>query len=142
MAARRVSPRRGLHGQAADDAGAVPPHSPAVRALDDVHRPQRERGPGVTPRRHPFWARQEGGGPPGSAGPAHTTVALTVTVRATAPCSGGRIRTCDLWVMSPASYRAAPPRVGSSTIPALRRGAAPLRREAGSAGRCRRRSGL
>ena len=27
--------------------------------------------------------------------------------------SGGRIRTCDLWVMSPASYRAAPPRVGT-----------------------------
>src|SRR5438046_2621887 len=26
-------------------------------------------------------------------------------------CSGDRIRTCDLWVMSPASYRAAPPRV-------------------------------
>ena len=26
--------------------------------------------------------------------------------------SGDRIRTCDLWVMSPASYRAAPPRVG------------------------------
>ncbi len=24
--------------------------------------------------------------------------------------SGGRIRTCDLWVMSPTSYRAAPPR--------------------------------
>lgn len=28
-------------------------------------------------------------------------------------CSGGRIRTYDLWVMSPASYRAAPPRDGS-----------------------------
>ena len=27
-------------------------------------------------------------------------------------CFEGRIRTCDLWVMSPASYRAAPPRVG------------------------------
>lgn len=27
--------------------------------------------------------------------------------------SGGRIRTYDLWVMSPASYRAAPPRDGS-----------------------------
>lgn len=27
--------------------------------------------------------------------------------------SGDRIRTCDLWVMSPASYRAAPPRGGS-----------------------------
>jgi hypothetical protein len=27
-------------------------------------------------------------------------------------CSGGRIRTYDLWVMSPASYRAAPPRDG------------------------------
>ena len=27
------------------------------------------------------------------------------------PGSGGRIRTYDLWVMSPASYRAAPPRV-------------------------------
>ena len=26
--------------------------------------------------------------------------------------SGDRIRTCDLWVMSPASYRAAPPRDG------------------------------
>jgi len=25
--------------------------------------------------------------------------------------SGGRIRTCDLWVMSPTSYRTAPPRV-------------------------------
>lgn len=25
--------------------------------------------------------------------------------------SGDRIRTCDLWVMSPASYRTAPPRV-------------------------------
>src|SRR3954463_13136377 len=34
-------------------------------------------------------------------------------------CSGDRIRTCDLWVMSPASYRAAPPRVGSSTVHAL-----------------------
>ena len=32
--------------------------------------------------------------------------------------SGGRIRTCDLWVMSPASYRAAPPRVGRTTLPA------------------------
>src|SRR5918997_7008177 len=30
--------------------------------------------------------------------------------------SGGRIRTCDLWVMSPASYRAAPPRVGDATL--------------------------
>ena len=30
--------------------------------------------------------------------------------------SGDRIRTCDLWVMSPASYRAAPPRVGRSTL--------------------------
>ena len=29
-------------------------------------------------------------------------------------CSGGRIRTCDLWVMSPASYRAAPPRVSKT----------------------------
>ena len=25
--------------------------------------------------------------------------------------SGGRIRTCDLWVMSPTSYQTAPPRV-------------------------------
>ena len=31
---------------------------------------------------------------------------------ATSPSSGDRIRTCDLWVMSPASYRAAPPRDG------------------------------
>jgi hypothetical protein len=31
--------------------------------------------------------------------------------RALPLCSGDRIRTCDLWVMSPASYRAAPPRV-------------------------------
>src|SRR2546421_9046876 len=29
------------------------------------------------------------------------------------PGSGGRIRTADLWVMSPASYRAAPPRVAA-----------------------------
>src|ERR687894_2105407 len=29
---------------------------------------------------------------------------------------GDRIRTCDLWFMSPASYRAAPPRVGGTTI--------------------------
>src|SRR4029453_1446466 len=44
-------------------------------------------------------------------------------------CSGGRIRTCDLWVMSPASYRAAPPRVGRTTVPQVdgrgRRGRAP-----------------
>jgi integrase len=34
------------------------------------------------------------------------------------PGSGGRIRTYDLWVMSPASYRAAPPRVAvvSTTV--------------------------
>src|SRR6476619_1160468 len=30
--------------------------------------------------------------------------------------SGDRIRTCDLWVMSPASYRAAPPRVGEHNL--------------------------
>ena len=30
--------------------------------------------------------------------------------------SGDRIRTCDLWVMSPASYRAAPPRVGEHQV--------------------------
>ena len=30
--------------------------------------------------------------------------------------SGGRIRTYDLWVMSPASYRAAPPRDAVSSI--------------------------
>ena len=30
--------------------------------------------------------------------------------------SGDRIRTCDLWVMSPASYRAAPPRVGEYNV--------------------------
>src|SRR5919112_4730627 len=48
---------------------------------------------------------------------AHATGALTVTVRAPVLRSGGRIRTCDLWVMSPASYRAAPPRVGETTIP-------------------------
>src|SRR5690606_10347040 len=33
---------------------------------------------------------------------------------AVSPGSGDRIRTCDLWVMSPASYRTAPPRVGST----------------------------
>src|SRR6185437_7674620 len=32
------------------------------------------------------------------------------------PGSGDRIRTCDLWVMSPASYRAAPPRVGECQV--------------------------
>ena len=31
--------------------------------------------------------------------------------------SGDRIRTCDLWVMSPASYRAAPPRVANTRLP-------------------------
>src|SRR3954467_12091092 len=36
--------------------------------------------------------------------------------------SGDRIRTCDLWVMSPASYRAAPPRVGDSRVHGPRRG--------------------
>ena len=36
---------------------------------------------------------------------------LRTAVRALLLCSGDRIRTCDLWVMSPASYRAAPPRV-------------------------------
>ena len=35
-----------------------------------------------------------------------------ISPRAVLPSSGDRIRTCDLWVMSPASYRAAPPRVG------------------------------
>src|SRR5688572_18813601 len=35
--------------------------------------------------------------------------------------SGGRIRTCDLWVMSPASYRAAPPRVGSTSLHGVER---------------------
>ncbi len=30
--------------------------------------------------------------------------------------SGGRIRTCDLRVMSPASYRTAPPRVGETNF--------------------------
>ena len=38
--------------------------------------------------------------------------------RALPLCSGDRIRTCDLWVMSPASYRAAPPRV--VVIPPIR----------------------
>src|SRR5882757_4354167 len=64
--------------------------------------------------------------------------------------SGGRIRTCDLWVMSPASYRAAPPRVGNckfthrqtagaggSPTPAVSWSAAARRR----GGRCCRRSG-
>src|SRR6476659_6215430 len=36
--------------------------------------------------------------------------------RAVLPSSGDRIRTCDLWVMSPASYRAAPPRVGEHQV--------------------------
>ena len=36
--------------------------------------------------------------------------------------SGDRIRTCDLWVMSPASYRAAPPRVGSTRLHGRRAG--------------------
>src|SRR3954447_21745036 len=35
--------------------------------------------------------------------------------------SGDRIRTCDLWVMSPASYRAAPPRVAGPTVHAAGR---------------------
>src|SRR5689334_2805292 len=43
--------------------------------------------------------------------------------------SGGRIRTCDLWVMSPASYRAAPPRVGVPTVHRAPEGAAGPRRE-------------
>ena len=34
----------------------------------------------------------------------------------TSRSSGDRIRTCDLWVMSPASYRAAPPRVGERKV--------------------------
>src|SRR3954466_14421852 len=51
---------------------------------------------------------------------AQTEAALTVTVRAAPSCSGGRIRTCDLWVMSPASYRAAPPRVGENHPTSLR----------------------
>src|SRR3954454_19148013 len=33
--------------------------------------------------------------------------------------SGDRIRTCDLWVMSPASYRAAPPRGGRAKVTRL-----------------------
>src|SRR5215210_3749970 len=33
--------------------------------------------------------------------------------------SGDRIRTCDLWVMSPASYRAAPPRGGAPRLHAV-----------------------
>ncbi len=33
--------------------------------------------------------------------------------------SGGRIRTCDLWVMSPTSYQTAPPRVAASNIAVL-----------------------
>ena len=37
--------------------------------------------------------------------------------RAVQPSSGGRIRTCDLRVMSPTSYRTAPPRVGSRILP-------------------------
>jgi hypothetical protein len=42
------------------------------------------------------------------------------------PGSGDRIRTCDLWVMSPASYRAAPPRVVVNiTIRTPRRGFSP-----------------
>src|SRR5215212_1311536 len=57
--------------------------------------------------------------------------------------SGGRIRTCDLWVMSPASYRAAPPRVGRSHSTSLPTGGGsgfrPLPR--GSAGGSRRRGG-
>jgi hypothetical protein len=38
------------------------------------------------------------------------------------PGSGGRIRTADLWVMSPASYRAAPPRVAVATVRAQSHG--------------------
>src|SRR6202000_3249485 len=43
--------------------------------------------------------------------------------------SGDRIRTCDLWVMSPASYRAAPPRVGKRKV-TQRRGTSPNRESA------------
>src|SRR6185312_8610181 len=54
-----------------------------------------------------------------------TTVLTTKTTkrpsddlrRAVSAGSGGRIRTYDLWVMSPASYRAAPPRGGGVLPP-------------------------
>ena len=41
--------------------------------------------------------------------------------RAVSHSSGDRIRTCDLWVMSPASYRAAPPRDGEHNVTQWRR---------------------
>jgi hypothetical protein len=45
------------------------------------------------------------------------------------PCRasrGGRIRTCDLWVMSPASYRTAPPRIMRLTTRLVERQSRPL----------------
>jgi hypothetical protein len=66
-------------------------------------------GPGAKPS-----GRGPGVGPPKKSERALSAYSAD---RALPLCSGDRIRTCDLWVMSPASYRAAPPRaVVSQTI--------------------------
>ena len=55
--------------------------------------------------------RSRGAGPAGTyAGRRERRTAPDLVVGGRRARSGDRIRTCDLWVMSPASYRAAPPR--------------------------------
>jgi hypothetical protein len=79
-------------------------------APKDGNAPETERrtkdgGPGAKPS-----GRGSGVGPPKKSERALSAYSAD---RAHPLCSGDRIRTCDLWVMSPASYRAAPPRAVS-----------------------------
>ena len=90
-------------GSPCRSAGTVPQATTAKRPNSSpacIRRPPRRR-PGGRPmaRWSQIWSQRVRNGPQDD------------LLRAVSTGSGGRIRTYDLWVMSPASYRAAPPRV-------------------------------
>ncbi len=102
-----------VHDLVAEPDGELPPAAARARTA----QPRPGSGAGGTARRAPS-AEQSGGGRHLAASavpsrPLSTTNGPRPGWRcgAVVARSGDRIRTCDLWVMSPASYRAAPPRV-------------------------------
>ena len=154
----RRSGRGGRHAAARADGRPAQPPGEAGARPDAAAPPQRAAGaPALgtrgTGRRH-HAARKVHDRPPRPAqGPRRHRLSATPATDlgkhgSPAPsgpgfrrCSGGRIRTCDLWVMSPASYRAAPPRVGKNSLPARgrREDAGPPRPPSASPRRCGRR---
>ncbi len=88
------------------DGAAEPPDGAAEEGFGATAQPSPNRG---SRGRSPL-ARGSGGRPPDTK--RKRLYLRFPQIQASSSCSGDRIRTCDLWVMSPASYRAAPPRVG------------------------------